>query len=376
MLEENILQGGEKELLELKKTLQEKDRYNGVLGSLEAEVKAQREKIDNRKKEIEEEMNQEIKRRREAVAKPFYEEIALCDENIKKVNAERAVRRQELIDQMTREEEEFYEKRKTNLEKQIKLVSQEEGVPAICTSRLFLAFFCPRNGKDAIILVVGLLLLLLVLPMVLYFAAFGGNDRQALLTIYLVLIVFFYTIYLLINNTVKDKYLVGINKLIKLHEEKQKLEIHRKQQLKKLEELPDSALDLQEFDEETNRLQAVIGELTKQKDLALVNFDSDQRLQLDIARETQDRYKPELEHMRSVLDDSISSYNKMQKEYDRFMREKNIEVRYEPLKRMDPGIFNQTVIDELLFYICHNDAETINRAIIMRKKHKGETFTL
>lgn len=376
MLEENILQGGEKELLELKKTLQEKDRYNGVLGSLEAEVKAQREKIDNRKKEIEEEMNQEIKRRREAVAKPFYEEIALCDENIKKVNAERAVRRQELIDQMTREEEEFYEKRKTNLEKQIKLVSQEEGVPAICTSRLFLAFFCPRNGKDAIILVVGLLLLLLVLPMVLYFAAFGGNDRQALLTIYLVLIVFFYSIYLLINNTVKDKYLVGINKLIKLHEEKQKLEIHRKQQLKKLEELPDSALDLQEFDEETNRLQAVIGELTKQKDLALVNFDSDQRLQLDIARETQDRYKPELEHMRSVLDDSISSYNKMQKEYDRFMREKNIEVRYEPLKRMDPGIFNQTVIDELLFYICHNDAETINRAIIMRKKHKGETFTL
>ena len=375
-MEENILQGGEKELLELKKTLQEKDRYNGILGSLEAAVKEQREKIEQRKKEIEEEMNLEIKRRREAVAKPFYDEIAVCEDDVKKVNAERSVRRQELIEQMAKEEEEFYEKRKKNIEKQLKLISQEERVPAICTSRLFLAFFCPRTGKDALILVAGLVFLLLVLPLTLYFGVYGGNDRQALLTIYLILIVVFYTLYLLVNNLVKDKYLIGINKLIKLHEEREKLEAHRKQRAKELEELPDSALDLKEFDDELKRLRAVAEELMKQKDIALVNFDSDQRLQLDIAKETQEKFKPELDHMRSILDENISSFNKMQKEYDKFMREKKIEIRYEPLQRMEPGIFSQTVIDELLFYICHNDAETINRAIIMRKKHMGQSFNL
>ena len=370
---EEILLGGEKELLELKKTLQEKERYNGVLDSLDASVGEQKEKIDKRKQEIELEMNAEIKRRREEIAKPFYDEIAVCEVEVQKVRDERARKRQELIDQMIREENDMYEKRKKNLEKQIKLVGQEEGVPAICTSRLFLAFFCPRTGKDALILVSGLILLLLVLPMILYFGAYGGNDRQALTTIYLVLIVFFYTIYLLINNLVKDKYLIGINKLLKLFEESEKLEAHRKQRMKELENIPDSALDLQEFDAEINRLEAVIGELTGQKDLAVRNFDSDERLQIEIGKQVQERYKPELDQMRAVLEDAINSYDKMQKEYDKFLNEKNIEERYDHLIRLEPGIFSTKVIDELIFFICHAGADNIRSAVMMRKRKAGDT---
>ena len=287
---EDILLGGEKELMELKKTLQEKERYNSVLDSLDVAVKEQKDKIEQRKNEIELEMNAEIKRRREEAAKPYYDEIAVCEVDIQKARDERARKRQELVDQLIREETEMYEKRKKNLEKQIKLVGQEEGVPAVCTSRLFLAFFCPRTGKDALILIAGLVLLLLVLPMALYFGAYGGNDRQALTTIYLVLIVFFYTLYLLINNLVKDKYLVGINKLLNLFGEMEKLEAHRKQRLKELENIPDSSLDLQEFDEEIGRLEAVVGELTEQKNLALMNFDSDERMQLDIGKQVQEKY--------------------------------------------------------------------------------------
>lgn len=375
-MEESILHGGEKELLELKKTLQEKSRYNAVLDSLDAAVEEQKEKIEKRKVEIEQEMNLEINRRREAVAAPFYEEIASCEVELQKAQDERARRRQELIDQMIAEETQMYEKRKENLDKQRKLIGQEEGVPGICTTRLFLAFFCPRTGKDALILVIGLLILFLVFPMIVYFGAYGGNDRQALTGIYLVFIVVFYTLYLLINNLVKDKYLVGINKLLKLMEESSKLEAHRKQREKELENLPDSALDLGEFDEEVNRLQAVIEELNKQKDLAVVNFDSDQRLHVAIGQEVQEKFKPELEHMRAVLEDKISSYDKMQVEYNKFLDEKNMEQKYDILIRMEPSIFNQTVIDELIFYVTHGDAETISRAIVKRKKKLGQPVDL
>lgn len=369
---EDILLGGERELQELKKTLQEKNRYNAVLDSLDDAVEQQKGKIEKRKAEIEQLVSVEVKRRREEVAKPFYDEIAACEVDIQKVTDERARKRQELIDKMVREETEIYEKRKKNLDKQIKLVSQEEGVPAICTSRLFLAFFCPRTGKDALILISGIVLLLLVLPMVLYYGVYGGNDQQLLLTIYLVLIVFFYTIYLLINNLVKDKYLVGINKLLKLFEEKEKLEAHRKQRLKELENIPDSALDLQEFDEELNRLQLVVGELTGQKDMALVNFDSDERLKLEIAKQVQEQYKPELDQMRQALEESMGSYDKMQKEYDKFLNEKNIEERYDHLIRLEPEIFNEKVIDELIFYITHTDADNIRSAVMKRKRKMGE----
>ena len=42
-MEESILHGGEKELQELKKTLQEKNRYNAVLDSMDAAVEEQKE---------------------------------------------------------------------------------------------------------------------------------------------------------------------------------------------------------------------------------------------------------------------------------------------------------------------------------------------
>ncbi len=375
-MEESILHGGEKELLELKKTLQEKNRYNAVLDSMDAAVDEQKLNIEKRKAEIEKEMNLEVIRRREAVAAPFYTEIAACEAELKAALEERSKKRIELIAQIMQEENEMYEKRKENLENQRKLVGQTDGVPGICTTRLFLAFFCPRNGKDALILVIGLLVLFLVLPLSVYFGVYGGNNRSMLTTIYLVFIVIFYTLYLLINNLVKDKYLIGINKLLKIMEDLDKLDANKKKREKELENLPDSALDLGEFDEEVNRLQAVIEELTKQKDLAVMNFDSDERLHVAIGQEVQEKFKPELDHMRAVLQDNIDSYERMQAEYNKFLDDRRIEERYGILLQAEPDIFSQTVIDELIFYITHSDAENISKAIIKRKKKLGQPMSL
>lgn len=371
-MEESILHGGEKELQELKKTLQEKNRYNAVLDSMDAAVEEQKNKIEQRKADIEREMNLEIKRRREETVARFYTEIAECEVQMQKAIDERERKRQELIDEIIREETEMYEKRKENLDKQIKLVGQVEGIPGICTTRLFLAFFCPRTGKDALILVSGLLLLFLLLPLGIYFGVYGGNNRQTLTAIYLVLIVVFYTLYLLINNLVKDKYLLGINKLLSLLDESAKLDAERKKRLKDLEEMPDSALDLSEFDAEVNRLQAVIEELGKQKNIALADFDSNQKLQLEIANAVRENFRPELEQMKAVLDDAINSYEKMQSEYNRFLDEKCIEEKYGILLRTEPDIFSQTVIDELIFYLVHGDAENISKAIVKRKMKLGQ----
>ena len=375
-MEESILHGGEKELLELKKTLQEKNRYNAVLDSMDAAVDEQKLNIEKRKAEIEKEMNLEVIRRREAVAAPFYTEIAACEAELKSALEERSKKRIELIAQIMQEENEMYEKRKENLENQRKLVGQTDGVPGICTTRLFLAFFCPRSGKDALILVIGLLVLFLILPLSVYFGVYGGNNRSMLTTIYLVFIVIFYTLYLLINNLVKDKYLIGINKLLKIMEDLDKLEANKKKREKELENLPDSALDLGEFDEEVNRLQAVIEELTKQKDLAVMNFDSDERLHVAIGQEVQEKFKPELDHMRAVLQDHMDSYKRMQVEYNKFLDDRRIEERYGILLQAEPDIFSQTVIDELIFYITHSDAENISKAIIKRKKKLGQPMSL
>ena len=371
-MEDSILHGGEKELLELKQVLQEKNHYNVVLDSMDTGIEEFKKKIDDRKLEIEKEMNLEILRRRDLVGKSFQDDMDACDAEIKNAQNVRNGRRQELIDQMIQDEGVIYEKRKENLEVQMKLVSQEEGIPWLCTTRLFLAFFCPRTGMDALILTIGLLLLLLVLPMIIYFGAYGGNNPQALTAIYLVLIIIFYTLYLLINNLVKDKYLAGINKLLKLIAESKNLDKSRKQRIKELESLPESSFDLSEFDEEMQTLEARKRELAEQKEIAIANFDRDENLQLSIAQEIQEKFKAEIEKMKAELDEKIRAYEEMQEEYNNFLDEKAIEQKYDILLRVEPDIFSQSVIDELIFFLQHGDAENISKAVMKRKKKLGQ----
>lgn len=371
-MEDSILHGGEKELLELKQVLQEKNHYNVVLDSMDTGIEEFKKKIDDRKLEIEKEMNLEILRRRDLVGKSFQDDMDACDAEIKNAQNVRNGRRQELIDQMIQDEGVIYEKRKENLNTQRKLLNQEEGVPWICTTRLFLAFFCPRTGMDALILIIGILILLLVLPMIVYFGAYGGNNPQVLTAIYLVLIVIFYTLYLLVNNMVKDKYLTGIKKLLKLMEESKKLDKARKQRIKELESLPESSFDLSEYDEEMQTLETRKRELAEQKEIAVTNFDRDENLQLSIAQETQEKFRPEIEKMKAELDEKLRAYEEMQVEYENFLDEKAIEQKYEILLRVEPDIFTQSVIDELIFFLQHGDAENISKAVMKRKKKLGQ----
>ena len=49
-MEDTILHGGEKELLALKAELQEKKRYSALLGSMDAAVEEQKQKIEKQQK--------------------------------------------------------------------------------------------------------------------------------------------------------------------------------------------------------------------------------------------------------------------------------------------------------------------------------------
>ena len=238
-MEDTILHGGEKELLELKNILQEKTRYNVLIDSLTAAVEEQKQKIEQRRAEVEKEMALAVEHHRAEIEEPFLEEIASGEAELQKALDERKKKRDEMVAMLIAEETQIYKKKKDELEGQRRQIAQVEGVPGFCTSKLFLALFCPRNGKDAMVLMTGIFVVFLVLPMVVYFCLFGGNDKQALTIIYLAIVVIFYTIYLLINNLVKDKYLVGINKLLKIKEELEKLDVYRKKKERELEKIPD-----------------------------------------------------------------------------------------------------------------------------------------
>ncbi len=368
LVEKDILLGGEKELKELKKTLQEKERYGSVIDSLKNEVETQKQMIEFRKQEIDQEVEEEKQQRRDIMIKPYYDKLAVCEVGIQKIQDEREKKRQEMIETIRKEEAQRFDEQKQELEERIQQIQKEENIPSVCLSRPFLAFFYPRTGMDALILVSGIILLLLVFPMGIYYGVYGGDNKLALTTIYLVTIVFFYTLYLLVNNLVKDKYLVGLKRILNLVAEQEKLEIRKKQRMAELEQIPDAELDLQEFDEQAEQLRSEIAEVEELRDQALINFDSDERTKLDIAAQVQQRYAEEMEQMRKSLADSMSSLENMKLEYEKFVEDKGLKDKYKSLLRMESGIFNIKVIDELLFILGNGDAENISGAIMRRKR--------
>lgn len=368
-MEKDILLGGEKELRELKSTLQEKERYSSVIDSLKNEIESQKQMLDFRKQEIDREVADEEQRRRNVMLKPYYDKLEACEKAVQKLGEERAKKRQELIESIRKEEALHFEEQKHDLEEQIKQIRKEENIPPLCLSRPFLAFFYPRTGMDALILVSGIVLFLLILPMGLYYGIYGGDNKLALTTIYLIAIVFFYTIYLLINNLVKDKYLVGMKQILGLMAEQEKLEIRKKRRMAELEQIPDAELDLHEFDEQAEQMRNELAEVEELRDLALINFDSDERTKLDIAAQIQQRYAVEMEQMRNSLADSMASLENMKQEYEKFVADKGLKDRYSSLLRIESGIFNIKVIDELLFILSSGEAENISGAI-RRRKHR------
>ena len=370
-MEKDILLCGEKELQELKKIILERNRYKAVLNTLNEEIEHRKEAIEQWKQGVEKEVLAEEQKRRNEVVKPFLDEIAVCEAEVARVMEERDKKRRELIDALIREENEKYEEKKKILEDDIVETRKEEKVPSICLTKVFLALFCPRTGKDVLVLIGGIVLFLLVLPLGIYYGIYGGGDKSVLTTIYLLDIIFFYTGYLLINNLVKDKYLVGLKKILALLAEQEKMEIRRKQKLKELENVPDSSLDLGEFTEELDRLQAVIGEVKNQSDLALINFDSDERLKQQIAKEVWESRHSEQVQLEQALEETRTSYDKCKSELEKFKQDKKMEETYDTLLRIEKNIFNVDVIDELIYILRNGDAENIRSAIFKRQKKLG-----
>ncbi|MGN0505504.1 MAG: hypothetical protein ACI4FZ_03030 [Lachnospiraceae bacterium] len=365
--EKDILQCGELELQKLKDRLLQSEQQEKVLKALELRVRKQEEKIELRRKEIESEIEEEEKAQRAVVARPYFEEIADKEAQIQSVKEERASKREEEIIRRTKEEKAKYEERKLESEQQIKEIIKEENIPDICVSKLFLACFFPKSVLDVLILLVGIVLIFCVLPCVIYFVVLGGGGGAVLTGIYLVITLIFYTAYLVINNLVKEKYMVGLKKINAIRTEMLKLELNLKMKLQNIEKLPNSALNLKEFEDKITFLEQEIEGIRQEQNVALQNFDSDENLKKEIADTVWNSYRQEMDMLTSSLSEQEAAYQEQKQEVELFKQSIISDKRYEPLVNLEPNIFRISVVDDLLFYIKTGAAEDIAEAMI---KHK------
>lgn len=363
----DILQCGEKELQKLKERLQQSEEQQKVLYAFELRVKKQEEHIEQQEAAIEKEIKDAEKTQRLEIAKPYNEEIAAIEAQIDGIMAARNSKRQEEIQKRIREETAKAAEKKLAYEKQMQDIIKEDNIPDICISKPFLACFFPKSMTDVLILLVALLMIFAVLPCGIYFGLMQSRGPAALSGLYLVITVFFYTAYLLINNLVKEKYIVSLKKINTIRAEMIQLEQDTKRRLQEIEKLPDSALNLTDFEEDMAHLRQEIEEKKRARMVAVQNFDSDTVLKTEIATLIRDSYKQEVDSAKRSLEKLQASYMKKREETEKLKQSIITDKWYEPLVRVEKDIFKISVVDEMLLYMKHGGAETIAEAILRRK---------
>ena len=259
--------------------------------------------------------------------------------------------------------------------KAIRKIAEERGVPAIYTSKLFLALFYPKVPSDAIILILSLIILLLAFPFGIFYLLFPDGGRLELTTIYLFVIVLIFAIYALVNTIVKEKYALAFKKINDYRVDADNTAKEIREIIQKAKEMSDEELVCDVFTEdylkaakeELEAIDMALMEETAKKDAAIRAFDENVEAKAEREKRFHEMYQKE---MKRRADNLAEIQHTKQIEEQNLAIIEQLLLKFRPLEQYGIDIFSEQTIDELLGYLRSRETKTIGGAIELRNKIK------
>lgn len=300
-MNENILKGGVEQLDLLKEKLIELDRYQNENSSLGGEEKRLVKLIASKEKEIEEEIDRTVRKRREEIEATYDQEIVKEQKLIKKVegskNKDKSAQISDRIEMETAQLKETYDQ----MIGEVKGKFRQEKIPRLFNTKVFYALYLPTGIRDYLIIMIAILFSLLVVPCGIYFFILQDQKVIYLILIYFLTVLIFGGIYIFIETKVKEKHLTTLKDVQSIRTNMLKNKIKRNKIKKKiLKDKNDSSYALEHYDKEIKRINLDIEDILVKKKEALSYFDKNTRLV--ITKEIQDGFKEELMDLNKELE--------------------------------------------------------------------------
>lgn len=363
-MENAILHAGIEELNTIKEHVLELIGYQERNAELLKEESRLDKLIFGKEQDMNDEIETTLKKRKAELMSAYENQLGTLNARNKKVKAKKEKDKGAKVTE--RIEEETAELRDANkelaLEMKAKLKSDK--TPAFCNSTLFYSFFMPKSLKEIAIFILGLLIVFLAIPFGIYLPFFAKKFGEiALAVIYIVMILIVGSVYLAINNKVKEKHLDTIRAVRGL----------RKQYLRNKKEIRDiqrgiqkdedeSSYGLEQYDDELAEINAEIQRITEEEKDALSTFETVTTSQ--IKAEIKGRFEEEL-----------TSLKEKQKETD--TEQKNAEEKIKELSLMlskqyeaylGKEMLTVQKLDKLISHIKNGEAANIGEALMLERK--------
>lgn len=363
-MENAILHAGIEELNTIKEYVLELTGYQERNAELLKEEARLDKLIFGKEQDMNDEMETTLKKRKAELVSAYENQLGTLHARNKKVKAKKE--KDKGVKMTERIEEETAELRDKNkelaLEMKAKLKSDK--TPAICNTTLFYSFFMPKSLKEIAIFILGLLVVFLAIPFGIYFPFFAKKFGEiALAVIYIVMILIVGSVYLAINNKVKEKHLDTIRAVRGVRNQylRNKKSIRDIQRgIQKDED--ESGYGLEQYDDELAEIDAERQRINEEEKDALSAFETVTAPQ--IKAEIKGRFEEELTALKEKQKETATE----QKNVEEKVKELSLMVSKQYEAYLGKEMLTVQKLDKLISHIKNGEAANIGEALALEKK--------
>jgi hypothetical protein len=325
-----ILHGGVDELNIIKEHVMELTGYQEKNAELIKEEARLDKLIAGKEKDLNDETENTLKKRKSELVATFESQLATLNARNKKIKAKKEKDKGVKVSERISEETAELRDRNKELALEIKTKLKTGKTPKICNTTLFYSLFMPKSFGEILLFITGLLVVFLMLPFGIYLLFFAKKFSElALAIIYVVMILLVGSVYLAVNNKIKEPHLDTIRAVRLLRNQYRRNNRNIRDIQKGIKnDADESAYGLEQYDDELKEIAAEIARVTEEEKQAVNTFETETTPQ--IKAEIKGRYIEELTNLKEkhtevckdqkAVEEKIKEYSlMMSKQYEAYL---------------------------------------------------------
>lgn len=311
----NILSGDIASLKEFKSLVEQYVEAKNSCAQSAAEEKRLEKELAINKKNLKDNIDSTIKKRRSEIADKFDDEIAKDKDRLKKIQSKRGKAKSKGVKERIAEETADLTEQNKVLKKNIKSALKEVKMPGFCGSGFYFMLYFTKGPAEVFICAVMIILMFLVFPAAVYLALPLEKlpDKYtipAFAITYFVVVVIVFFIYKIIGDLTKRRHEDELRSVRALRDrinsnKKQISGITKSITRDKNEDM----YGLQDYDSQIRDIEGDIAKITEDKEAALKNFD--QSASVDIGAEIERREMPRINELENNYSAMVSRHGEL-----------------------------------------------------------------
>lgn len=358
-----ILYAGIEELNIIKEHVLEYTGYQEKNEELQKEEVRLEKQIDAKERALNEEVETTLKKRKSELTETYESQLSSLNARNKKIKAKKEKDKGTKVSERIDEETAELRDKNKELVLEMKAKLKADKTPRICNTTLFYSLFMPKFFSEFLLFMLGLLIFFLAVPFGIYRLIFTEKAGElALALIYVVMILLVGSIYLFINNHVKEKHLETIRAVRGLRNQ------HRRnckniKDIKKgiRNDSDESTYGLEQYDDELREIAEEIQRVTEQEKESLSAFETVTSVQ--IKNEIRERYENEL----TSLKEKYKENSEEQKKTEEKIKETALMMSTQYETYLGKDMLTVSKLDKLIARIKNGEAADIGEALAIEK---------